>query len=345
MFTWLRSRRREALLRQAFPADWLAILSRDVAHYRVLNESQRSAVRECVQVLVAELHWEGAKRAGRDRPDCASSSPAGRRALDAPRPARLFSPGVVGDFVPRRVPAAGPRGRARPRRGGVVGRGERPRAGGAVVAGRARRGGRPGDGVPPGRPRIRAPTRLPERRGERHAAARRARRSRGVARGVRAGARAPLGPSWRRAARAISARTPPTRWSFFADCCEAFSSRRLRICSRRSRGFTGCWRHTSASSRRGGNSGRGEVALTPIGIEPSPEQPLPPAPSPKRRGGATRTGLPATSGVFKTSPRPGNLNLVPPLSVSGRGRGEGLLGPFRAGRDAADSWLNLMPMG
>ena len=60
MFTWLRSRRRRHVLSQGFPVDWLTILTRDVAHYRVLTESHQAAVRECVQILVAELLWEGA---------------------------------------------------------------------------------------------------------------------------------------------------------------------------------------------------------------------------------------------------------------------------------------------
>ena len=60
MFAWLRARRVRAHLARPFPADWATILARDVAHYDLLTESQQAALRECVQVLVAELHWEGA---------------------------------------------------------------------------------------------------------------------------------------------------------------------------------------------------------------------------------------------------------------------------------------------
>ena len=48
------------LLAKPFPSEWATILTRDVAHYRVLNEPHRATVRECVQMLVAELNWEGA---------------------------------------------------------------------------------------------------------------------------------------------------------------------------------------------------------------------------------------------------------------------------------------------
>ena len=60
MLAWLRARRRRALLAEPFPGEWAAILSRDVAHYRSLDDARRATVRECVRVLAAELHWEGA---------------------------------------------------------------------------------------------------------------------------------------------------------------------------------------------------------------------------------------------------------------------------------------------
>ena len=60
---------------------------------------------------------------------------------------------------------------------------------------------------------------------------------------------------------------------------------------------------------------------------PSPEQPLPPAPSPKRRGGAPRAGLPAIARVFRTTLRQGDWHAVTPVSVSHEvSRGEGLRG-------------------
>jgi len=59
IFSWFKHRRRSKLRAQAFPTSWEASLHRNVLHYRDLNAIEQVALREMVQVLVAEKHWEG----------------------------------------------------------------------------------------------------------------------------------------------------------------------------------------------------------------------------------------------------------------------------------------------
>lgn len=59
LFTWLTERRRARILAEPFPAAWQAIIERNVAHWRGLDEGERTRLRELVQVFVAEKHWEG----------------------------------------------------------------------------------------------------------------------------------------------------------------------------------------------------------------------------------------------------------------------------------------------
>lgn len=56
---WLRNHHRKKILETSFPKDWEKFLHQNIAHYGRLNESQRSHLRELVQVFVAEKHWEG----------------------------------------------------------------------------------------------------------------------------------------------------------------------------------------------------------------------------------------------------------------------------------------------
>ena len=58
MFGFLRARRRKKILAEPFPAAWQAILHRHVALYATLDSGERSALRDAVQVFVAEKNWE-----------------------------------------------------------------------------------------------------------------------------------------------------------------------------------------------------------------------------------------------------------------------------------------------
>lgn len=57
---WLTERRRRHLLAQPFPAEWTAILERNVAAYALLSPDEQHRLRELVAVFVAEKSWEGA---------------------------------------------------------------------------------------------------------------------------------------------------------------------------------------------------------------------------------------------------------------------------------------------
>jgi Mlc titration factor MtfA (ptsG expression regulator) len=59
MFEWWREKKRERILEQPFPEEQLAVLERNVAHYRRLSAEDQKRLRDLVQVFVAEKHWEG----------------------------------------------------------------------------------------------------------------------------------------------------------------------------------------------------------------------------------------------------------------------------------------------
>jgi len=56
---WLKERKRRKRLQVPFPAKWHAILEENVAHYRMLDEDERSRLQDFVQVFVPEKNWEG----------------------------------------------------------------------------------------------------------------------------------------------------------------------------------------------------------------------------------------------------------------------------------------------
>ncbi len=58
---WFKSLRRQRLLAQPFPEGWEAILLRNVAHYRLLNEEEQAQLRQDARILVAEKYWEGCR--------------------------------------------------------------------------------------------------------------------------------------------------------------------------------------------------------------------------------------------------------------------------------------------
>ena len=57
--SWLRERRRRKILETPFPEAWEGHLERGLAHYRWLDASEQRALRDLVQVFVAEKRWEG----------------------------------------------------------------------------------------------------------------------------------------------------------------------------------------------------------------------------------------------------------------------------------------------
>jgi Mlc titration factor MtfA (ptsG expression regulator) len=59
LFTWLRRRRRQHLLAQPFPTNWLPYLHRNVAHYRHLGDAEQARLRDNLRIFVAEKKWEG----------------------------------------------------------------------------------------------------------------------------------------------------------------------------------------------------------------------------------------------------------------------------------------------
>jgi len=60
MFGWLTDQRRKKLTEAPFPAEWEAIIRRNVGHYCMLDEAQQAKLRSLIQVFIAEKDWEGA---------------------------------------------------------------------------------------------------------------------------------------------------------------------------------------------------------------------------------------------------------------------------------------------
>jgi Mlc titration factor MtfA (ptsG expression regulator) len=61
MFGFLKRRRRRRILAQPFPAEWQAMLHREVWQYRLLSREERSRLRDAIRIFVAERKWEGAR--------------------------------------------------------------------------------------------------------------------------------------------------------------------------------------------------------------------------------------------------------------------------------------------
>ena len=59
MLHWLRDHRRAEIRERPFPPEWEAIVRANLAHYRVLDEAERSELRAMIQVLLEEKQWEG----------------------------------------------------------------------------------------------------------------------------------------------------------------------------------------------------------------------------------------------------------------------------------------------
>lgn len=59
IWTWLRNRRRRALLSRPFPAEWDAWLQRNCRHGVRLSLDEQERWRSDIRLFVAEKHWEG----------------------------------------------------------------------------------------------------------------------------------------------------------------------------------------------------------------------------------------------------------------------------------------------
>ena len=60
-FAWLKHNRRQRLLAQPFPAEWLDYLHRNVVHYRHLSPAEQAKLHDDLRVFLAEKNWEGCR--------------------------------------------------------------------------------------------------------------------------------------------------------------------------------------------------------------------------------------------------------------------------------------------
>ena len=60
MLDWFRGRRRRKLTQAVFPPSWEEIIRRNVAHYCMLEDTERAHLHALIQVFIAEKNWEGA---------------------------------------------------------------------------------------------------------------------------------------------------------------------------------------------------------------------------------------------------------------------------------------------
>ena len=59
MFNWFKNRRRQRLLAERFPSDWLEILSRNVPYYAWLSSAKQQQLRDDLRLFIAERQWVG----------------------------------------------------------------------------------------------------------------------------------------------------------------------------------------------------------------------------------------------------------------------------------------------
>ena len=59
MFAWLRRRRRDAIRRRQFPAEWRAFIEKNVPYVACLSAEDREELLGHIQVFLAEKHFEG----------------------------------------------------------------------------------------------------------------------------------------------------------------------------------------------------------------------------------------------------------------------------------------------
>ncbi|MBC8142235.1 MAG: zinc-dependent peptidase [Armatimonadetes bacterium] len=60
MFDFFKNRRRDTIIRETFPAEWLDYIRRNVSHFAVLSETERAQLLDDLRVFRAEKSWEGA---------------------------------------------------------------------------------------------------------------------------------------------------------------------------------------------------------------------------------------------------------------------------------------------
>ena len=59
MWHWLRDHRRKVVLESPFPAEWKAVLDRNVVHVRRLDQAARDQLHALIQVFIAVKRFEG----------------------------------------------------------------------------------------------------------------------------------------------------------------------------------------------------------------------------------------------------------------------------------------------
>jgi len=59
MFHWIRDHHRAEVRERPFPTEWEVFLRANVAHFSVLDESERDELRVMIQIFMEEKHWEG----------------------------------------------------------------------------------------------------------------------------------------------------------------------------------------------------------------------------------------------------------------------------------------------
>jgi MtfA peptidase len=56
---WLKRRRRAQLIAAPFPEEWLGFIERNVGYYALLNEAERTKLRDDLRIFIAETNFEG----------------------------------------------------------------------------------------------------------------------------------------------------------------------------------------------------------------------------------------------------------------------------------------------
>ena len=59
MSIFFKKHHRQALLQQPFPEEWESIIQADVAYDKLLEDSERSHLRDLIRIIIDEKHWEG----------------------------------------------------------------------------------------------------------------------------------------------------------------------------------------------------------------------------------------------------------------------------------------------
>src|SRR5438128_4725871 len=58
---WFNGQHRRAILSQPFRREWLEFLKKNVPHYSLLSGKEKAKLRNAVQIVIAEKHWEGCR--------------------------------------------------------------------------------------------------------------------------------------------------------------------------------------------------------------------------------------------------------------------------------------------